>query len=57
MKKLLWNFAVLVFAYSGLEQFEKSLQNIHQEYPDKPVFASEGVENIKGTKVYGSGVH
>ena len=32
---------ICINLYSGLEQFEKSLQNIHQKYPDKPVFVSE----------------
>jgi len=32
---------ICINLYSGLEQFEKSLQNIHKKYPDKPVFVSE----------------
>jgi beta-glucuronidase len=32
---------ICINIYSGLEQFEKLLQNIHQKYPDKPVFVSE----------------
>jgi beta-glucuronidase len=32
---------ICINIYSGLEQFEKSLQNIHQKYPDKPVFVAE----------------
>ncbi|OYU54904.1 MAG: hypothetical protein CFE25_13080 [Chitinophagaceae bacterium BSSC1] len=32
---------ICINIYSGLEGFEKLLQNIHQKYPDKPVFVSE----------------
>lgn len=32
---------ICINLYSGLEQFEKSLQNVHQKYPGKPVFVSE----------------
>jgi len=32
---------ICINIYSGFEHFEKLLQNIHQKYPDKPVFVSE----------------